>query len=345
MAKARHMCFDRLLPGELARPHRMYFDRHGRARAISPKGKQWLSGSTLRIRFMGGDSDAHKLVKKHAPEWTHHANLDFEFTDDPQAEIRISFDSSDGAWSYVGLDNRSVPLHAATMNLGWLDKAVILHEFGHMVGMGHEHQNPEGGIVWNEEVVIRDLGGPPNFWTPEQTRHNVLRKYSADQIHGTGFDGDSVMLYAFPGEWTLNLPQGTSSNEDLSPTDKAFVASSKMYPGRGGGGLETIELPVFEAVSGAISQPGEEDVYSFNVNRGGTYVIETHGGADLFLSLFGPGSQTTLIANDDDSGRGRNPRIERVLAPGTYFARVRHYDPAATGDYEIHVLNRGSTPA
>ena len=53
------------------------------------------------------------------------------------------------------------------MNLGFLDGGTAAHEFGHAIGLGHEHQNPAGGIEWNEEVVLRDLvtrrleqGGP-----------------------------------------------------------------------------------------------------------------------------------------------------------------------------------------
>ncbi len=340
MAKAPHLCFDKVLPWNLAKPHRMRVTGSGRVSAISPVGKQWVNGSTLRIRFLGGSAADHKLVKKHAPKWTNHANLEFEFTDDPNAEVRISFDSSDGAWSYVGLDNKNIPIHAATMNLGWVDKGVILHEFGHMIALGHEHQNPDGGIVWNEQEVIRALAGPPNFWSEEQTRHNVLRKYAANHVHGTNFDADSVMLYEFPGNWTQNLPGGTKGNDDLSVTDTAFVASAKMYPGQSGTGVTTVELPVFEAMSSSIANAGEEDLFSFTVAKTGTFVVETSGGTDLYLSLFGPNSSSDLIAEDDDGGHGRNSRVEQVLSPGTYFARVRHFDPNATGAYEIQVVSR-----
>jgi len=345
MTKAPKMCFDKVLPWELNKPHRMRVNGAGKKSALAPVGKRWVNGSTLRIRFIGGSKAQHDLVKKHAPEWTEHANLNFEFTDDPNAEIRISFDSGDGAWSYVGTDNQNIPIHAATMNLGWVDRGVILHEFGHMIGLGHEHQNPDGGIVWNEQAVIDSLAGPPNFWSPEQTRHNVLRKYSADQIHGTNFDPNSVMLYEFPGSWTQNMPGGTQGNDDLSEVDKSFIAGAKMYPGREGGGqqgeVEATELPIFEPLSGAIANAGEQDLFTFKVTEQGTHVVETHGGVDLYLSLFGPNSMSEMIAEDDDGGHGRNPRVEQVLVPGTYFARVRHYDPAATGSYSIQVSTRG----
>ncbi len=109
------------------------------------------------------------------------------------------------------------------MNLGFLDGGTAAHEFGHAIGLAHEHQNPEGGIEWNEEVVIRDLASPPNFWDEATARHNVLNKYSGDQIHGTEFDPDSIMLYFFLDSWVKN-GQGTKANEVLSALDKAFIA-------------------------------------------------------------------------------------------------------------------------
>ena len=43
-------------------------------------------------------------AREQALWWTEHANLTFEFGNEPDAEIRISFDPDDGAWSYVGTD-------------------------------------------------------------------------------------------------------------------------------------------------------------------------------------------------------------------------------------------------
>jgi hypothetical protein len=338
-AKAPRLCFDRILPSELNRQHRTEPQAGRRpVRAIAPVGKQWVNGSTLRIRFLGGTASQQQLVRRFAPEWTQHANLKFEFTDDPRAEIRVGFDENDGAWSYIGTDNSNIPLHAGTLNLGWVDQAVILHEFGHMIGFAHEHQNPDGGIVWNEENVIRDLSGPPNFWSPETTRHNVLEKYSADQIIGTEFDPLSIMLYHFPGSWTQNLPEGTRENAVLSDQDKRFVQSAKMYPRGPSPDRSAHELPVASAAAAKISKPGEENLFTFKVKKAGTHTIETSGQTDVVMTLFGPDSPTQKIAEDDDSGGSSNARLSLPLHPATYYVRVRHYDPARTGAYEIQVV-------
>ena len=342
--RARKICFDRILPSELfkARDEQLVSLPSGRMRAISPLRKQWVNGSTIRVRFLSGSAQQQKMVRDIAPEWTKHANLNFEFTDDPRAEIRVTFDENDGAWSYVGTDNSDVPVQAATLNLGWQDEAVILHEFGHMIGLAHEHQNPQGGLIWNEEVVIRDLSGPPNYWDEATIRHNVLEKYSADQIHGTRFDPTSIMLYAFPDDWTQN-PGGTQENSRLSEMDKDFVRSAQMYPGRGTTTPEpqAVEVPIMRGTAGSIARAGEEDLFTFQVDRAGRYLIETTGSADLFMTLFGPNSTTQKLAEDDDSGADTNPQISTSLQPGRYYARVRHYNPSQTGSYEIRVISLG----
>ncbi|NIV74675.1 MAG: peptidase [Gammaproteobacteria bacterium] len=336
MPRAPHICFDRLLPWDLRRQQRTRALPDGRVRAVSPVGKQWVNGSAIRIRFLNGTREQRDRVQEIAPEWTRHANLDFEFTQDPRAEVRVSFDPNDGAWSYVGTDNLNIPLHAATLNLGWQDEGVILHEFGHMIGLSHEHQNPDGGIVWNEEAVIRDLSGSPNYWDEATIRHNVLDKYSVDQVHGTEFDPESVMLYAFPDDWTQNMGP-TRENDDLSDLDEQFVRSAQMYPGREAPPPRATELPVCTATAAAIAAAGEEDLYRFEVKAAGLHTIETSGSTDVVLTLFGPNSPTQLVAQDDDGGTGTNARISAVLEPGAYFARVRHYNPARTGEYHIRV--------
>ena len=337
MRSARKMCFDRILPGDLNRPMRTMMVG-GRTRAIAIATKQWINGSHAEIRFMSGTERQKDMVREIAPEWTRYANLDFEFTDDPRAEIRVTFDANDGAWSYVGTDNSSIPLHAATLNLGWQDEGVILHEFGHMIGLAHEHQNPDGGIIWHEDVVIRDLSGPPNFWDEATIRHNVLNKYSADQIVGTDFDDKSVMLYAFPDEWTANMG-ATSENNALSQQDRDFIASAKMYPGRVvPAPTPTVQdLDVFHPAAHEIAAAGEEDVFHFSVGAQGRHVVETSGSTDVVVVLFGPDNKNLKIAEDDDGGEGRNARIAADLGAGDYYVAVRHVKPTERGAYRIMV--------
>jgi hypothetical protein len=325
-------CIDRILPSDSMEP---VLRAGPQAEAVFFFRKAWPNGSRLRVRFLGGNSAQRDLAMEQANWWTPHANLSFVPSNDPDAEIRIAFDSSDGAWSFLGTDCLGIPRNQPTMNLGFQDDGTSAHEFGHTIGLGHEHQNPEGGIEWNEAEVIRDLSGPPNNWTPEQIRHNVLDKYSVDHVRGTRFDPQSVMLYFFPARWTLN-GVATEANEVLSETDKAFAAL--MYPKPGPTAGPT-RLKVGAApVSASIGQPGEEDLFAFEVVEPGRHVIETSGKTDVMMKLFGPNSGTSLIAQDDDGGAGLNSRIAKRLAAGEYLVQIRHFNSRrGTGDYTIRV--------
>ena len=338
---ADHVCFDRILPKDLLRPHRRTRGPDGTDRAISPIGKAWMNGTTLKVRFLEGTAAQQATAREQAGWWQDACNIFFDFGAHPDADIRISFDPNDGAWSFVGTDNKGIPANEATMNLGFLDGGTAAHEFGHAVGLAHEHSNPAGGIQWNEPVVIKTLAGPPNFWDEAMVRHNVFRKYQVDQIKGTQFDPDSIMLYSFPASWTLN-GVATHANDILSALDKAFVSGASMYPRSGPVVTDATAITVDgPKVDGSIGKPGEEDLYSFTVDEDGLYEVSTRGVTDVYLKLFGPDSETRLVAEDDDSGYGLNARIRAQLTPGDYIAQVRHFNPSSgTGSYSIRARRR-----
>ncbi len=341
MSTRAKVCIDRILPHELLRPQPTRRSG-GVLRAMSPIGKAWMNGSTLHVRFLGGTAAQHALVREQAGWWTAVANLTFVFDDAPNAEIRIAFDPDDGAWSYVGTDCRSIPLDQPTMNLGFMDGGTVAHEFGHAIGLAHEHQNPSGGIQWNEDVVIRELAKGPNFWDEATARHNVLRKYEAAQVKGTAFDRDSIMLYFFPASWTKN-GIATKANEVLSAMDKDFVAGAQMYPRQAVTPKSAAELKVNAAkrTAAAIGKVGEEDLFTFKADRAGMYTVDTRGPTDTVMKLFGPDSETALIAEDDDSGLESNAKIARSLLPGRYYVQVRHYNrKSGMGNYSVKVARK-----
>ena len=336
MAKLVHFCTDRMLPGNQMR-FRSTVRRGGGTRAIMPIGKRWMNGSTLRVRFIGGTTTQQTKAREQALWWTAFANLQFDFNNAPDAEIRIAFDPNDGAWSYIGTDNRGIALNQPTMNLGFLDGGTAAHEFGHAIGLAHEHQNPAGGMEWNEATVIKRLSGPPNNWVEAMIRHNVLQKYRVDQIQGTAFDPDSIMLYFFPGDW-VKSGVGTHANNVLSAVDKAYIASAQAYPKTAPtvAGATEIKVNASRRTTASIGTSGDEDLFKFNVSTGGSHAIDTKGPTDVVVRLFGPNSQTNVIAEDDDSGDGSNARISASLVPGLYYAQVRHYNRNnGKGDYTI----------
>jgi hypothetical protein len=154
-------------------------------------------------------------------------SLKFQFVDkNSDADVRISFDASGGAWSELGTDAKNVAAHKATMNLGWFDVSTVMHEFGHVLGMIHEHQNPSGQTIdWNDQKVYA-WANETQGWNKDMTDKNILNKYSKTQVNGSSFDPLSIMLYFFPGDLTNN-GIGTNQNLRLSGLDMKFI--NKKY--------------------------------------------------------------------------------------------------------------------
>jgi hypothetical protein len=308
-------------------------------------GKLWKPGRTLRVRFLDGDPEIHARIPPFAHVWSEVANLKFAFVDDPDAEIRISFESQ-GSWSYIGTDALVIPASQPTMNFGWLTRAtpadeysrVVTHEFGHVLGCIHEHQNPANDIPWDKEVVYSYYQGPPNYWTRDQVDVNVFTRYSADITQFSKFDPTSIMLYPIPNEFTIGDFE-VGWNKVLSETDRRFAVALYPFAERPQG-----EIAVdAQAVDAAIGEFGEVDTYTFSVSEAGEYRVETEGESDVVISLFGPDDDTQFVGMDDDSGRRHNARLVAALRPGRYTVRVRHFSPKRTGGYRIGIFSHTPT--
>ena len=162
--------------------------------------------------------------------------LDFKEVDNvDEAEIRIGFQRGDGAWSYIGRDILSQGQSERTMNFGWNisnDIDTAMHEIGHTLGLPHEHQNPNAGIVWNDEAVYQALVKPPNSWSREQTFWNIIRKLPEAEVEGSGWDKDSIMPYPFEAGMILNPDEFQDAplipKAGLSATDKEWMKT--FYP-------------------------------------------------------------------------------------------------------------------
>jgi hypothetical protein len=244
-ARKVRACIDRIVPGAYLQKAQEVAERENPANRRRPfeaaavVRKLWKPGRTLHIRFLDGEPAVQGKVVQYAAQWQQYANIHFAFDDAEDAEVRISF-LDEGSWSALGTDaliEEYFPKDRPTMNYGWLTTAsteeeyshVVLHEFGHALGMIHEHQNPgaRSGFRWNKEVVYQALAGSPNFWDRATVDYNVFETYDRALTQFTQFDSKSIMLYAFPTEWTLD-GLAFEENHSLSEVDKHFIAA--RYP-------------------------------------------------------------------------------------------------------------------
>jgi len=233
----------------------------------------------VAVAFNGGTTPLYQLIEKTAMEWTSHGGeLRFSFRNPdntfrvwsasdkaPAGAIRISFNQR-GNWSVVGTLADNVPPYEATMNfenypkklaqyfngknpkfwMGSYEHSTILHEFGHALGLSHEHFHPQCQADLKLKQAIAWLKNPPNSWDEDQARFNMEAAYYFKVMASNGFgkdttptvapsiDRESVMLYGvFPPEiYTSNLkspcrptpPLGYATT--LSKADIAFYLAS-----------------------------------------------------------------------------------------------------------------------
>jgi hypothetical protein len=154
-------------------------------------------------------------------------NLNLQFIDVvSDAIIRISFVKGKGSWSTNGNNALKLGKDKATMNFGWLDVRTILHEFGHVLGMEHEHQGPYSNIQWNSSAVYKFYQSALQ-WDTARVDNQIIKKRNYLDVIGSEFDPLSIMLYFFDSRLTTNN-LGTPENHRLSGYDVVWIA--KTYP-------------------------------------------------------------------------------------------------------------------
>jgi len=203
----------------------------------------------ITISFEGGDDDVLTLIEQTAKEWTDlGGELQFSFRNSDgsfrkwtrfdstkTSDIRVSFRTGSwgGYWSTIGSLTENVSSGHPTMNLEGLDqdlkqylaqgtatawktsyeKSTILHEFGHALGLAHEHFHPKCQADMRMDAVVKDLMGPPNNWKKNKAKFNMDYAYylkvlfdegdiSQVPITSDSVDQNSLMLYSgFPDSY------------------------------------------------------------------------------------------------------------------------------------------------
>jgi hypothetical protein len=239
-APAANQTADEILPNSLADAAR------DPARGVIDQLKLWKTGSKLQICFMAGSASTVWRIAEVAQTWTTFANLTFDFgrpeapyfcNDGKTYQIKIGFQAS-GYWSYIGTDSER---RSPSLNLQGFDsehlslsgpefRRLVLHEFGHALGLQHEHQSPEARctdeINWPaaEEHYSTCCG-----WSQAETRRNLQTLVGGERYKTTRYDPKSIMHYFLPVSIFRNGRNSrcfTTENYELSAIDKNAIAAA-----------------------------------------------------------------------------------------------------------------------
>jgi hypothetical protein len=260
---------------------------------VGSPGLAWKKQRVVTVAFCGGSDGLYSLIEQTANEWTSlGGQLKFSFQDklghyrqwttsdkSPAANIRIAFnsDTNGGYWSLLGILAKHAEPNEPTMNFEGFPESLrryfnrqnasewgksyehttVLHEFGHALGLSHEHFHPQCQQDMKMDIIIAYLMGPPNNWSKEQARFNIDAQYyiqilgkqagsiESKLVTSPTTDQASVMLYQFPasyylsGEKSVCIPiagNDTVYPTNLSASDKEFYLENyKTIPSPFGG--------------------------------------------------------------------------------------------------------------
>lgn len=213
------------------------FDTSKPTRGLADNNFLWDNGKTLNVKILSGSKTLKEKVKKYASEWQKYGNFKFNFIEEGDAQIRVYLGDGSKGHGHVtmGLGTRclSNPEDEFTMHFDTTAlptekqfKGTVLHEFGHALGLMHEHMSPASGIKWKKEMVYGRMKATQG-WSKEMTDAQLFQKYNMSYTNGTKYDAKSIMHYPI-ARWDTEDGYEVNWNYELSEGDKALIQA--LYP-------------------------------------------------------------------------------------------------------------------
>ncbi|VAW37819.1 hypothetical protein MNBD_GAMMA01-1630 [hydrothermal vent metagenome] len=208
----------------------IFFSHSISAFVVYEDTKIW-NQKAITLYFLDGTAQQKSEVKRFAKLWQRYTGIKFNYTNTKpgifnfEKYYKITF-MGDSNVSTRGAVNGTIRFGNLADNIIFR-KTTILHEFGHMLGLGHEHQRVDRPVSLDSKELITACIA--NQQQPRQwCKKNLNNKNNSEVFIESEYDSKSIMHYGLnhiTGKNTQllgTLPE-TRSNS-LSYTDKYYIA-------------------------------------------------------------------------------------------------------------------------
>ena len=203
--------------------------------------KEWEKFANVTFRFVADTARNTQLRIKLGKGYGHNSAVGTEARFRAESQQTINFDTlyfADADYYIASLKNkgiqppynynqliaemRSDPNH---WNLKEL-RRVVMHEFGHALGLLHEQSYP-GAINWKKTDSVYNYYYQTQGWDKAKVDFNVFDVAARFYTNGTTYDPKSIMHYSID-PWQTTDGYSLKDNYELSEGDKKLI--SALYP-------------------------------------------------------------------------------------------------------------------
>lgn len=208
---------------------------------VMQNAKEWEKYGNITFKFVADTTKNTDLRVRLSRGYGHNSAVGTEAAYRSQNEQTINFDTlyfadidyylaklkSKGInapynWDQIIAEMKTDPNHWNGPEL----KRVVMHEFGHALGLLHEQSYP-GVVKWKKTDSVYNYYYQTQKWDRRKVDFNVFEVSNQFFTNGTTYDPKSIMHYSIE-PWQTTDGYSLKDNYELSAGDKAIVAA--LYP-------------------------------------------------------------------------------------------------------------------